>query len=359
MLRSFFCLLVLATLPPLAFAENETLFVPGVKFPNEASEGILPIVTSVLSARSAEKKGFTELLPYVFRAPNQDEAGSCLFMSLTGIAEWWSARLHPRASRAADGPLDLSERFLMNFAGSAGVQNDIKNWKTDSIYLFNKAGGALRNRDYRYTKGWFKKERSGRHVKADAQAPGAEYGTAYNWIDERAALPASVELKRLPTFRRTVLFADPASDQWNTGVMPANIVDKIKTALQKNKAPVQIIYNHFGYWHSTMIVGFSDETDNQNCRFVHDFLDYTRKNSSAKSQELYRKTQAAYERGGGCHPKGVFYVRDSIYADPDGPVYDYDPDASGDEAPYTKELVLLEYDWVLYMANHAMQILAD
>ena len=93
--------------------------------------------------------GFDKLVPFVLPSPNQEGAGSCLYMATTGVAEWWLARLNPTLSRAPDGPLDLSERHLMNLAGGRGNEQedkaDLPNWRTDSIYLFNQVlvlGGA-------------------------------------------------------------------------------------------------------------------------------------------------------------------------------------------------------------------------
>jgi hypothetical protein len=371
-------LLVLASAPAFAQAHRSDLTeVVGVKLPNSALEGTEAVRVSALTALpSAKLAGFTELLPFALRAPNQGEAGSCLYMSLTGIAEWWLARLHPELARDPEGPIDLSERYLMNVAGLEEGSNGVDNWKTDSVYLFNRAGGAPRNVDYRFTKGWYVRDSGGNVVAANRNAEGAQYDENYNWVDE---IPSKAQLVPLPKFQRTVLFADPASNQWNTGVMPADIVDRIKTALRTNKAPVHVIYNHFGYWHATVILGYDDEGDNQNCKFVNRFMLYMEKQAadlraqaaaeadSAKKEALLKRalksetaasgTRNAFERGGGCH-KGYFYVRDSIYGDPQGPIYHYDPANPSADSPYVKPVVMLEYDWVRTMANHATQITA-
>ncbi len=357
--------------------------VSGLKFPNSPDEGANPVSVSVLAFQSEQTPlgGFSEMVPFALRAPDQEEAGSCLYMSLTGIAEWWLARLNPRALRTPDGPIDLSERYLMNIAGVNEDSNGIANWKTDSVYLFNYRGGTLRNVDYRFAKGWYSKDAGGTIHKSYAGAPGAHYDAFYSWLDERSSA-AQAPFVKLPRFRREVLFADPESNQWNTGVMPFDIVDRIKAALVEKKAPVQVIYNHFGYWHATVILGFNDEQDNLDCKFVRRFIDYMGKQAvelrqqaarekdpaeramllrrAEKSEWALNNTKRGWDRGGGCHPKGTFYVRDSIYGDKDGgPIYDYDFSQKGEEAPYTKSTVLLEYDWVRYMANHAVQILVE
>jgi hypothetical protein len=363
-----------------AFAEthvSDLASVDGVKFPNTVSEGTEPVRVSVMTARAnAVLGGYTELLPFALRAPDQGEAGSCLYMSLTGIAEWWLARLNPSVSRAPDGPIDLSERYLMNVAGLDEASNGVANWKTDSVYLFNKTGGALRNADYRFTKGWYVRDGQGNVVAANRNTQGALYDENYNWIDQLDTV-GKAQLVPLPKFQRTVLFADPASNQWDTGVAPDDLVERVKTALRVNKAPVHVVYNHFGYWHATVILGYDDAGDNNDCHFVRKFLTSMQQKAdgyraqaaqtkdpaeqaallakAAKAQAGHDGADRSFTKGGGCH-QGVFYVRDSIYPDPNGPMYDYDPTQTGDESHYVKPIVLLEQDWVHAMANHVTQI---
>ena len=150
-----------------------------------------------------------------------------------------------------------------------------------------------------------------------------------------------------------------------------------KTALKTRKAPVLVIYNHFGYWHAVYVMGFDDEADSEHCSFVERSrkhyvtsvenirkeLDnttdpYAREKLEkrlAKAERTTSAMEAAWQRGGGCAGKGVFYVRDSIYEDQDGPVYDYDPSRRGDEAPYSSSVILHEYEWLKYLSNHVVQ----
>ena len=352
--------------------------VEGLKYPSSPAEGRDPVRATALASPAGQPlEGYTELLPFALRSPDQEEAGSCLYMSLTGIAEWWLARLHPELPRTPDGPIDLSERYLMNLAGIDEGSNGVANWKTDSVYLFNRGGEALLNRDYRFTKGWYTRDANGDPQAATASTPGATYDTTYNWIDDLASVGKTAVPVKLPHFERNVLFADPDSNQWDTGVMPDDIADRIKTALRVNKAPVHVIYNHYGYWHATVILGYNDDGDNGQCHFVTRFLssmtqqaaslrsqaaittDPTERDAllarAAKDERAQAGAQAAFDRGGGCHP-GVFYVRDSIYGDPNGPMYEYDPANREADAPYVKSTVMLEYDWVRTMANHVTQI---
>ncbi|MBI2711723.1 MAG: hypothetical protein HYX41_02505 [Bdellovibrio sp.] len=319
--------------------------------------------------------GFDELTPYVFASPDQQDAGSCLYMAITGIAEWWLARLNPHVPRNADGQLDLSERFIMNFAGFEENETGLKNWRTDAIYLFSRnRNQSLRNSTYRYTKGWYTGETYSDHlVPAKPNAPGAEYGTSYNWIDER---PSQTEATvPLPEFDRTVIFADPAENQWNVGVAPHDIADQVKFALRTRKSPVLVIYNHNSYWHAVFIVGYNDEMSNGNCAYTERFRkvileradELAKKAAEAKdpvakkayeirakrAREAKIKIEDAYAKNGGCSSdKGVFYIRDSIYPDEGGPLYHYNLSVKDDVAPYSKKIVFKEYDWLKYFANH-------
>lgn len=345
--------------------------VLGTKYPNSAEEGTVPIKTYAIVTRDLPS-GFGDLVPYILRSPDQDEAGSCLYMAHTGIAEWWLARLNPTVSRAPDGPIDLSERYLMNLE-----DNDITNWRTDTIYLLNRHDQkAALNRSYRFTKGWYKEDSSEHLVRAKPHESGSSYGTSYNWIDERASIVG--DLVSLPHFKRDVIFADPTSNQWNMGVAPRDIIETVKGALSSNRAPVLVIYNHMSYWHAVFIVGYSDTQSSGNCSFVEKTrqhfvkkLDEDRNALAAattdeertrlraqldKDEKLRTNLENGYEAGGGCRGKGVFFVRDSIYEDPDGPMYDYDPTQRGEEAHYNKTVILREYEWLEYLANHIVQI---
>ena len=360
---------------------TRTSLVRGVKWPNSKEEGDKP-VTSVVRALDLaggfHGSGYGELVPYLLASPNQEEAGSCLYMSLTGIAEWWLARLNPQTARRPDGPIDLSERYMMNLAGESEEANpDIPDWRTDSIYLFNKRHQSVLNSAYRFTKGWYVEAKGGTLVPAKAQTQGAIYDTRFNWIDQRPSIQGG--FVDLPDFKRTVIYADRDADQWNVGVAPEDIVAKVKEALVKGGAPVHVIYNHFGYWHAVMVVGFSDDISNEHCAFVSRTSTYmqTEPESLRKQAESvvdpqqkqalldraakYTKTgvklDSAFARLGGCHgDKGVFFVRDSIYSSPDEPIYVYDPTQAGAQDHYAKKVILHEYDWLLYLANHFVQI---
>jgi hypothetical protein len=322
--------------------------------------------------------GFDELLPYVMASPDQLDAGSCLYMSITGIAEWWLARINPRASREADGPIDLSERFSMNLAGYEEDDSGLANWRTDAMLLFNRVRGrVVRNKDFRFTKGWYTGSLHDGTARVAAEGDeGARYDEGFNWLDLRQSIKSGWVY--LPRFERNVILVDANRDQWAIGVAQPDIAERVKIALRRNKAPVQVIYNHNGYWHSVYVVGFNDNADNGDCAWTRDFrktiseraveFQQNADNATTPGERDYwqvRATRAAatstkieqlWTKYGGCSAsKGAFYVRDSIYPDEGGPMYDYDPSRTGEESPYSRKIVLKEYDWLRYFANHVVQ----
>ena len=328
--------------------------------------------------------GYDELVKYVLASPDQDEAGSCLYMSLTGIAEWWLARLNPGISMAPNGPIDLSERYMMNLSAIEEDEMKVPNWRTDAIYLYNESGRkSVLNSAYPFTKGWFTGSVADNNLRpALPKAPGAEYGVDINWYDGRSTIKEG--WVSLPEFGREVIFADPERNQWNIGITPKDIVERVKAALVTRKAPIQIVYNQNAYWHSVYVIGFNDQMDNGRCAYTERFRERIAERAAElekslaeaktagekayfeprakRAREAQGKIEKAYIQGGGCtSSKGVFYIRDSIYPDENGPVYDYDPANLGpkpDEAPYAKKIVVKEYDWLRYFANHVTVIYA-
>lgn len=322
-----------------------------------------------------ELGGYNELLPYVLPSPHQEDAGTCLYMSLTGVAEWWLARLNPQLSRSSNGPVDLSERYLINASEAKENQKRVENWRTDSIEIFNATRKSLLNSSYPFAKGWYREDSKGDIFPAEPGAPGSTYGVIINWFDNlKSVLTGYVYL---PYFERDILFADPDENEWNVGLNPPGIVERVKRALVENKAPVQVIYNHESYWHSVFVVGFDDTRANRDCGFVESSLRYfdelqrefTKKAETAPSEsarkdflrrakiqrESKSKLQKSYNAAGGCRGQGVFYVRNSEFYGADG-TYDYDSSTKGDEKPYAPKIMLFEYEWLEHLSNHIVQI---
>ncbi len=287
-----------------------------------------------------------ELNQFVLPSPDQQDAGSCLYMASTGALEVLLNKDPRTRDLKSEGRSDISERFLMNISARA----DSKSWLTDAILEFNQFG-AVRNNDYRYTKGWLK-ESGGASVPSSRGSEGAIYSTRYNWLDD---LNSTVEAKAIdvPTIRRNIIYQDPSANQWNTGIMRPSDIDKIKNHLRTKKTPVIFVYNHYGYWHAVAIVGFDDSKSHGECPFAKSYIQQMR--NSPRQLEYIQKVESSMAQNG-CSTKGVFYVRDSIYRGDARNLYDYDPTSDEDDAPYSKALVEHEYEWALYLGNHAYSV---
>ncbi|MBF0363408.1 MAG: hypothetical protein HQK49_20470 [Oligoflexia bacterium] len=374
----FLCLNTINT----SFADVIKSDMPSKKVLQQEGDSVIfwqpQAITSVnkISPENTLPKSFTELTNFILRSPDQDEAGSCLYMAITGIVEWWLAKLHPETPIVQDGAYDLSERYLMGIAGMEEDNAGLPDWRTDSIYLFNLNGNkCLKNTTYRFTKGWYKGETYSKVLyPAKPYEEGASYGTLFNWINQ---IPTTSNngYVNLPLFEREIIFADPEHNQWNVGVTPANIVETVKNTLLTKKAPILVIYNHNSYWHAVYIIGYDDNAYNYECRYTENFrttivqraleleeaadeaTDLSVKEAytirAKRAREAKDKIEKAYAKNDGCTSSyGGFLIRDSIYPDENGPFYDYDLSISGEEAPYSKKIVLKEYDWLRYFANH-------
>ena len=297
--------------------------------------------------------GLSTIVPYTLPSPNQYGGASCLYMSSTGIMEILLNQKKGDDSPQSEGATDLSERFLMNQA--AGYR--LGNWRTDTILVFDRDGAAALNRDYRYTMGWYKKV-NGRTLAAESDEPNATYGTSYNWIGE---LSGEVMRDRmaLPRVNRTILHSDTEGNQWNVAEFDNRDIEKIIEALGEGH-PVQLVYNHFGYWHAVIVLAYAEEdfaeTDEESCPFIQRYM--TEMADEPVQQRSIAKLRRAISEDGGCQKEGVFYVRDSIYQgseDVEG-IYDFDLSQTGDEAPYAKKVMKRSANWVKYLGNHAVEV---
>ena len=331
-------------------------------FDNIDTEALLP-------SEDTFKGGYNKLIPYVLPSPYQENAGSCLFMSHTGVIEVLMNQ------KLNTNKIDLSERYLMNLAKDKVASEKVKNWRTDTIFRSNAKLKSYLNKDFRYTKGFYKVV-NGKRVKANEQEQGATYGIKYNWVVDYKNIKANAV--KLPNFQREVIFKDKDENQWNINGAPKNIVSLIKTAIRKRNAPVLVIYNHHGFWHANFILGFNDKASSDGCKFVSTFEESMNKRAdeiveeanqaqtSKEKEKLLRKAAKFRKRGkevndaylanGGCRGKGIFYVRDSIYPQESMPFYDYDLERQGEEKNLNAPIIVREYEWVERLANHAIQI---
>lgn len=321
----------------------------------------------------SDLRGFNELVPFVSPSPDQEDAGTCLFMSLTGIAEWFLNKMNGSSFRQ-NGPYDLSERWWVNMNSRLQSEGGISQWMTDTIYLYNRFSGVL-NKVYPFTKGWFQLN-NGRINKAPETSAGAKFGTAFNWIDETAS--TNLIMTKLPNFQRVIIFHDQNPSPWSFGQANFQVVEQVKQSLQKYKAPVQVIYNHLGYWHSVFIVGYDDNLPTYNCYFIQETREFYQHEiqriedllNQFKDTELIAELQSkldmlksnsakfeiVHKRNGGCRKQGMFYVRDSQYSDSSEEMYHYDLNHIQYSKPYSKRIILREYNWLSDLANNVIQI---
>ncbi len=347
--------------------------------PGELSEKELsPVMTKALVPEESDfEGGFNMWVPYVMPTPYQENAGSCLFMSHTAVAE---TLVNERRNRLGYPNIDLSERYFMNLSKADIGDNLIDNWITDTIYRLNATKKMYLNRDFPYMKGWYRPIGNGQRVFAQPNEQGAYYGVRANWVVDLDSL-AKKPSYDLPTFKRDILFEDPKGNRWNVGTAPKDIVQRVKNALNTKKGPVTVIYNHTGFWHAVMIAGYNDNITNHGCPFVSDYplqmrerADQIREEANNQSDQderdrLERKArlferraqmvETGFQQNGGCSNKGAFYVRDSINPDPSMPLYDYDPNQTGEEQHLNPSIILREYEWLEQLANHVMHIYVD
>jgi len=297
------------------------------------------------------------LVDLALAAPNQFDAGSCLFMANTGAMEiLLNQHVAPETIRN-EGDTDLSERFLM-VAPNKVPGNQIPYDLTDTLYAYNYLGGSLLNRDYPFCAGYVKETANGSVVLSHADDPDAYISCMVNWFDQ---LPSNWRDLLVPTppAERTVIFVDPLRDddsQWRVGLFDDDTIERIKHELRTKKAPVLVVYNHYLYWHTNVIVGYDDTlSTGGGCPMVEDSVAYfEQKGFTAYAQKIKDRMAEL----GGCRDTGVFYVRDSIY---DGGMqegwYDYSTDeVSLQKERYSKRIVKLEYDWAKYLGNHTYTV---
>jgi hypothetical protein len=346
-------------------------FIHGLKYSNDKTDSTILYTKALLPDAESFNGGFNKLLPYVSLSPYQQGAGSCLFMSHTGAVE---LLLGQRLKKK----VKLSERYFMNLE-KAGIGEELmKNWRTDTILRLNATKKFYLNKDFKFGKGFYKTSNNKR-IYSDQNDPKASYGTKWNWVVDLESLEKpSITPIHLPYMGRIVLFADPAQNQWNVGTAPKNIVKKVTMAIKKKMAPVEVIYNHHGFWHAVLIVGYNKKANSHGCAFVSEFQE--RMNSRAqeiknaamklpagesrdkklkKARNFQRKGKKVNDKflaDGGCSNKGVFYVRDSIYPSEKQALYDFDSTRTGEETRLNEPVILRSFEWLEQLSNNIVQI---
>jgi Leucine Rich repeats (2 copies) len=332
---------------------------PGAKLPGMSSDPIVTVAVDLIDAPKTEVldgEDWTlvdrDLEPYVLASPNQIDAGSCIFMAHTGAMEILMNQHTPVEDIAYNGDTDLSERYLM---GAPATTADVPYFLTDLVYSYEATGGSLLSRDYNFCVGYCVDDASGDAQPAKASDKDAYLTAQYNWFD---MMPTDWQSLLVPTplADRTVIFADPKRDSssyWRVGLLDDDAIEEIKYELRTKNAPVVMVFNYYGWWHSNIIVGYDDTAVYDGCAYVQDAADYFR----GEGQASYANAIEAHVDATGCSDRGKFYVRDSIYeggsAEED---YDYSWGSVSYDDKYSRRITGLSYDWAKHLSNHAYTV---
>jgi hypothetical protein len=292
----------------------------------------------------------TDMLPYVFASPNQWDAGSCLFMAVTGTMELLMNQHLEPGEFDYKGDTDLSERYLMN-ASDYVPGSQSRYFLTDVLFTYEHFGGALLDRDYPFVCDYVRETSSG-ITRATAGQSGAYPSMYYNWFDD---LPDSWQddLTPTPAAARTLIYMDPHESPWSVALMNDDHVERIKYELRTKNAPVIVVYNHYLYWHADIIVGYDDTVETNGCPMVNSTVRYFREQGATSSA---RRVEDHIEALGGCRDHGMFYVRDSIYdGTAEEPTYHYGGSYHYSDR-YSERIIERTYDWVRHLGNHVYTV---
>lgn len=320
--------------------EKNCSLMVGVKYPGAEQVGPASVSVNLelSSAREQSPERFMvsdpfakheSLLPFVFSAPNQYDAGSCAYMAATGSMEILLNQKDKISKLDYAGKNNLSEPFLMNIGGGG-----VPYFHTDAVYTFNVNGGAL----------------------PDSKLPFVLSGKSAqkNW---KRQIPSDWKSNATdtPEVERTVLYYDPprnANSKWNVALLDESMVERIKYVLRMTNAPVLVVYNHNGYWHVSIVVGYDDSHAHGECPMVHAGIKALKKQ---KKGDLVKRIEAHMKKLGGCSKKGSFFVRDSIY----GGTKEDEPYTYGggkSNGRYSRRIVKREYEWIWYLTNHITSV---
>lgn len=320
--------------------EQSCSLMVGVKYPDVEQAGPASVSVNLevgaLAGQSADRFMVSDpfakhesLLPFVFSAPNQYDAGSCAYMAATGSMEILLNQKDKISKLDYSGKNNLSEAFLMNIGGGG-----VPYFHTDAVYTFNVHGAGL----------------------PDSKLPFVLSGKSAqkNW---KRKIPSDWKSNATdtPQVDRTVLFYDPprdANSKWNVALLDDSMVERIKYVLRMTNSPVLVVYNHNGYWHVSIVVGYDDSHAHGECPMVHAGIKALKKQKKSK---LVQRIQAHMKKLGGCSKKGAFFVRDSIYAGTkDDEPYTYGGGKSSGR--YSRRIVKREYEWIWYLTNHITSV---
>jgi hypothetical protein len=262
---------------------------------------------------------YDELLDYVIASPDQQKAGSCLYMASTGAVEVVYNKLKNQRHPEIDGPGDFSEVYALR-----GPLKVAATWYEGPSLRFRS--GSVLNKD-------------------------VPYDPAIFWDQYLGNAPRY----KMPFIMTKKIFVATGGDdqaRWKIGVMTENTITEIKKSLVEKASPVVVIFRDSGYeksygywdtWHVVTLVGYDDngmenEEVSDNCISVKRGLKGPSSFPKAKLKDLLDTK--------GCRSQGVFFVRESE---------DKYPGGGRIRPPVIKR----SYDWLKYLGNHAFSVYSD
>ncbi len=175
---------------------------------------------------------YTELLPYVQRAPDQGETNACLFMASTGAMELIANKKYDIKNPVPNGTYDLAESFLINAPGHPSGNG--KYFWEQAVLKFN-IGYGISAADWPF------------------DAWDGPYEDMTPWSYENWSVFKKIQLPKIETIPLFIL-----GNKWSTNILNDGHIKTIKEALFKYQSPILVNYNDNYFWHVVLIVGYDD-----------------------------------------------------------------------------------------------------
>jgi hypothetical protein len=226
------------------------------------------IVPAYVQAQLPKKH--LSLLPFVQEAPDQGDTATCLFQSSTGAVELLLNKKYNIRHPNKGDLFDISEVFTINHSARYSGS-----WHQMAIPRFNQ-GWAISNNDLEFKA--FNED--GSNNRGVWRRPRDFYNLPRMQFEEK--------------FQTEKLFVR-GKNRYSKYVVKAKDIELVKRKLVENDAPILINYNHRGWWHMVIIVGYDDDV---------------------KGECLHTPEHE-------CKGQGSFYVRDSLGKDTHPRDYDW------------------------------------
>lgn len=180
---------------------------------------------------------YTDLIPYVQKAPDQGETSTCLFMSTTGAVELLLNKKYDIKYPEVGGRFDISERFTISVPKNCDSKACTGYWHTAALGAFGQ-GWAIHESKLPY------------NAYLEDGSPNYEM-----WWFPR-------DFYQIPRMQITERFESKTlfvkGGKYATHVLNDADLLKVKKALVEEGSPILINYNDESWWHMILIVGYDD-----------------------------------------------------------------------------------------------------